>query len=438
MGVTSPPERSDEDSRVGRGAAPKGVPMAEDFIYVRERRLPYPTFDADNHMYENRDALTKFLPKDYEGAIKYVEINGRTKLAIRDMISDYIPNPTFNRVAVPGGYGRDVTRGGDGHMEDIQTGLQNQKPKVMPGIEAFFDPEPRLALMKDMGIDRTLLWPTLASVVEERVADDPDAACVIVHALNEWMHEHWTFNYSDAIFSTPIITLAKLDAAMDELEYINERGARIFLMRTAPVPTWKGRKSFALPEFDPFWARVQELDLVVGMHSGDSGYTRYTNEWEGTGDREFRAFASNASAGFLALASEKNNLIDSMASVIGHGLATRFPTLKFMPVEFPSTWVRPFVAKLQRTYESQAVLFDEDPFEVFKRNVWIHAFHEPDPKGLIDIGIPADRLMFGSDFPHPEGMEDPLAYSEVVEDLPTEQQALIMGGSLARIMKVDA
>ena len=38
----------------------------------------------------------------------------------------------------------------------------------MPGIDAFFDPEPRFALMKDMGIDRTLLWPTLASVLEER------------------------------------------------------------------------------------------------------------------------------------------------------------------------------------------------------------------------------------------------------------------------------
>ena len=57
------------------------------------------------------------------------------------------------------------------------------------------------------------------------------------------------------------------------------------------------------------------------------------------------------------------------------------------------------------------MLFDEDPVEIFNRNVWVHAFHEPEPKGLIDLGIPADHIMFGSDFPHPEGMEDPLAYS---------------------------
>jgi predicted TIM-barrel fold metal-dependent hydrolase len=411
--------------------------MAEEpaFIYVRERRLPYETFDADNHMYETRDALTKFIPKEYEGVIKYVDINGRTKVAIKDRISDYIPNPTFQRVAVPGGYGQDVTqrRKPDRAMPSL-TG--DRKARVMPGLDAFFDPEPRLELMKDMGIDRTLLWPTLGSVVEERLADDPDAACVVVHALNEWMHEHWGYVYSDSLYSAPIISLAVLSKAMEELDYVVERGARIFLLRVAPVPTWKGRRSFALPEFDPFWERVQELDIVVGMHSGDSGYTRYTNEWEGLGDREFRAFSRNGSPAFLTLASDKNVLIDALASIIGHGLATRFPRLKFMPVEYQSSWIRPFVTKLRETYAKSPVLFDEDPFEVFRRNVWIHTFHEPDPKGLIDLGLPADHLMFGSDFPHPEGMADPLAYSEIVEDLPDEDQAFIMGGSIEKALRV--
>ena len=185
---------------------------------------------------------------------------------------------------------------------------------------------------------------------------------------------------------------------------------------------------------------MQELDLVVGMHSGDSGYTRYTNEWEGLGDNEMSIAknARRANPAFLTLSSEKDNLVDAMASIIGHGLATRFPRLRFMPIEFSSNWIRPFYRKLQRAYDETPVLFDEDPVEVFNRNVWVHAFHEADPKGLIDAGIPADHIMFGSDFPHPEGMEDPLAYSEVVKDLPFEQQALVMGGSLAKAMKVGA
>jgi hypothetical protein len=115
---------------------------------------------------------------------------------------------------------------------------------------------------------------------------------------------------------------------------------------------------------------------------------------------------------------------------------TRFPRLRFLPVEFSSRWIRPFYAKLQAAYERSAVLFDEDPVAAFNRQVWVHAFHEPDPKGLIDLGIPADHIMFGSDFPHPEGMADPLSYSDVVADLPLDQQALIMGGSLEQAMKV--
>src|SRR5687768_10580088 len=150
--------------------------MSDAFIYMKGRKLPYLTFDADNHLYENRDALTKFLPPDHEGVIKYIDINGRTKLAIKDKITDYIPNPTFNKVAPPGG-------------EDPQ------KRRAIPSPDAFFDPEPRLTLMKDMGIDKALMWPTLASAIEERLADDPDAVVVVIRSLNRWIHEHWTFNY---------------------------------------------------------------------------------------------------------------------------------------------------------------------------------------------------------------------------------------------------
>ena len=409
-----------------------------EYIQITHRELPYTTFDADNHMYENGDALTKFLPREYEGVIQYVEIKGRTKLAIRSRISDFIPNPTFVKVAVPGGSGHDITKGGGG-FGTAGGGIHRQKLVVMPGIDAFFDPEPRLELMKEMGIERTLLWPTLASAIEERVADDPDVAVTVIHALNEWMHEHWGYVYSDAIYATPIISLADgVDGALKELEFIHERGAKVFLIRVAPVPTWKGRKSFALPEFDPFWERVQDLDIIVGMHSGDPGYHRYLNEWEGLGDQEMSISrnARHVTPAFMALSSEKDNLVDALASIIGHGLATRFPRLKFMPVEFSSRWIRPFYNKLQRVYDASSVLFDENPVEVFNRSVWVHMFHEPDPKALIDMGIPVDHLMFGSDFPHPEGMADPLAYSEVVKDLPDDQQALIMGGSLEKALRV--
>ena len=175
--------------------------------------------------------------------------------------------------------------------------------------------------------------------------------------------------------------------------------------------------------------------MVVGMHSGDAGYVRYTNDWEGT---EYEAnFGVTGTPAFQMLMSERSNLVDAVASIIGHGLALRFPELQFFPVEFPATWIRPFVERLQRAYERSPILFDEDPVDTFMRSMYLHVFHEPDPKGLLDLGIPVDHVMFGSDFPHPEGMADPLAYSEVVADLPLDDQAMIMGNSLAKLMRVD-
>src|ERR1700693_3752424 len=67
-------------------------------------KLDFPVFDADNHLYETEDAFTRHLPKQYDGLFKYVQVNGRTKIAVDNVISDYIPNPTFEVVARPGAF----------------------------------------------------------------------------------------------------------------------------------------------------------------------------------------------------------------------------------------------------------------------------------------------------------------------------------------------
>ena len=186
------------------------------------RQLDFEVFDADNHLYETTEALTKFLPPGRAGLIEYVEVRGRTKIAIKGQISDYIPNPTFDRVAVPGAqeeYFRSGNPDGKSMREIIGRGMD-----VLP---AFRDPAPRLELMDEQGLDRALMWPTLASLVEERLRNDPEAIHDVVHALNQWMHEHWTFNYADRIFPVPVITLPILGRAIAELEWVLERGAKI-------------------------------------------------------------------------------------------------------------------------------------------------------------------------------------------------------------------
>ncbi len=70
--------------------------------------------------------------------------------------------------------------------------------------------------------------------------------------------------------------------------------------------------------------------------------------------------------------------------------------------------MRGLLHDLEGAYEFEPQLFPEHPVDVFKRNIFVHPFHEEDPKGLVDL-LGADNVLFGSDYPHPEGMSDPLA-----------------------------
>ena len=73
---------------------------------------------------------------------------------------------------------------------------------------------------------------------------------------------------------------------------------------------------------------------------------------------------------------------------------------------------------------------------MLKRNVWVHPFHEEDPHGLIKL-VGADRVVFGSDFPHPEGLAQPTSYVDELKGLPEEDIAKIMGANLAEIIRPD-
>ena len=388
--------------------------------------LDIPVFDADNHLYETRDSLTKHLPDRYKGAIDYVEVRGRTKIVVRGTISNYIPNPTFDVVARPGAQ-EDYFRHGNPEGKSRREIFG----EPMRAIPAFREPAPRIELMDEQGIDRALMFPTLASLIEERMRDDPDMCHAVIHSLNEWIHETWTFDYEGRIFATPVITLPIVERAIEELEWVVERGARAVLIRPAPAWGFKGPRSFALPEFDPFWKRVVELDVLVGMHSSDSGYERYTNEWMGS-DSEMLPFQPQA----YRMLGQWRPVEDAVGSFIVHGALSRFPQLKVAVIENGSSWVAPLLSNLADVYKKMPQDFAEDPVEVFKRNIHVSPFWEEDLVALGEL-IGVDRVLFGSDYPHPEGLADPASYVDELAGAPEEAVRKIMGANLARLMGVE-
>src|SRR5262249_60354631 len=105
---------------------------------------------------------------------------------------------------------------------------------------------------------------------------------------------------------------------------------------------------FGLPEFDPFRQKVVEADVAVGMHSSDDGQTNYINVWEGRRG-EYEAWKAKESAFENAFRYQHRGIHDAMLSAVCHGLFTRFPTLRILPVENGSMWVGPLLELLERT-----------------------------------------------------------------------------------------
>jgi predicted TIM-barrel fold metal-dependent hydrolase len=296
---------------------------------------------------------------------------------------------------------------------------------------AFRTAEERIKLMDEQGLDRTLMFPTLASVLEQRMKDDPEFLHIAIHALNEWMYEEWQFNYEDRIFSTPDITLPIVEKAIEELEWVVERGARVVLIRPAPVPGFRGTRSFALPEFDPFWKRVTELDILVALHSSDSGYDEINNWWEG-GNQEMLPFQP---AAFRMLSSWRP-IEDSVASLVAHGALTRHPDLKIAVVENGASWVEPLQKAMKDTYKKMPQDFPEEPIAAMRRCIHISPFWEEDYGHLSEL-LGEDNVLFGSDFPHPEGLANPASFVDDLSHHSEERIRKFMGGNLARLMNVE-
>ncbi|MYA13830.1 MAG: amidohydrolase [Acidimicrobiaceae bacterium] len=390
------------------------------------RDLGFEVFDSDNHMYETEDAFTRYLPPDYRGAIRYVQVEGRTKIAIKGQISEYIPNPTFEVVAPPGAQEEYYRHGNpDGKSLREIFGKPIRCPEWARNAEA------RLPHLDELGIQGSLMFPTLASLLEERMRDDPDLTHTVVHSLNQWIYDEWTFNYHDRIFATPIITLPIVEKAIEELEWCLERGARCILIRPAPAWGLRGPRSPGLPEFDPFWARVQEAGVLVGMHSSDSGYADLVSIWEGK--TEFLPFKPNP---LRLLVMQNRAISDMMTAMICHGAFTRFPGLRIATIENGGTWVKPLLEKLEGVYKKLPQDFPEHPLDAFRRNVFVNPFWEDGLEGLIDVMSP-DRILFGSDYPHPEGLGDPVSfYDDLPSSLSSDDAAKIMGGNLKELLAV--
>ncbi|MDG2003534.1 MAG: amidohydrolase family protein [Novosphingobium sp.] len=389
------------------------------------QKLPFPVYDADHHMYEPEEAFMRYLPDRYKRDFYFVEKDGRKKLVIGGVLSEFIPNPTFAVVAPPGGWELWFRASNTEGLSKRE--LQG---KAVRPPEAWRSGEARIELLDEQGLQGALIFPTLASVIEERIGHRCDVSAALFHALNQWIVDEWGFARDGRIFATPFISLTDVDAAVKELEFVLENGARCVNIRPAPVPDIRGSRSFGFKDYDPFWARVAEAGIFVTMHGSDSGYDRITQWWAGNSN-EYTPFERDTFGAVIDLIGR--SIGDSLTALICHGVFERHPTLKIASIENGGVWVKPLLARFDRAFGQMPKAFKTHPRDQFQKHVWVAPFYEDDVN-VLKHDVPVERMLFGSDYPHPEGVANPLQYLEEFSDYKSDEVEKVFSVNLKGLL----
>lgn len=384
----------------------------------------YRYIDADNHFYEAPDAFYRHGTPRVKRFVQWVEQGKKKFLLFGGTYAPGNPNPTFNPVARPGAFHetlRSLEKG------EVPTG--SRYGELAPLDRAFMYRDERLAYMDEQNLESTFIYPTLGYSCEHLFADDWDLLYEFFHGFNAWVDEDWGFDYQERIYSPPMIPMADVHRSLDELEWAIEAGARLVTVTPGP---WYGR-SPADSYFDPFWRRVHEEKLAVIFHAYGGVPHAYRDFFQRQWMRPPVTNLAQSQMLMSAILPYHRPVMDSMMAMILGGLFNRFPNVKVCSIEVGAAWVDYCLHELDHAgtnlVERRLTTFDGElvgrPSEVFKRHCYVAPFPEEDVVALA-ARIGPDRVLFGSDWPHPEGVAQPGDFRKFITELSEEEQQMIM------------
>jgi len=381
--------------------------------------LDYRPFDADNHYYEAEDAFTRHVPEALQRrGVQWVQMGKHRHHLVAGKLAHAVKNPTWNPIAKPGAIA-DYLRGNPAGKNPKEL-LGEREP--LP--REYIDHDARVAKLEAQGLEGIWLFPTLGVLYEELLKHDTEALMAVFRGFNRWLDEDWGLHYKDRIFASPYISLANVDFACEELEWALAQGARTVCMRPAAVCTARdGTRSPADPLFDPFWARANEAGITVVIHAGDSGYTTHGYTRDG--------FSAGGISGPMLPSVKQFNIeraaYDFLITLSYERLFERFPNLRIASVENGAEFLPDLFRKLRQTRDRLATAgyFKEDPALLFVEHVWINPFWEDDVYEVEALMGP-ERVIFGSDWPHIEGMPKPLDYLPELDRFDADKKRRIL------------
>ena len=325
--------------------------------------------------------------------------------------------------------------------EDGSTHLDAFYAPMDYGITA--DPTARVEALEKDGIVASLIYSVANSLCEPPFLGGADLDDFFGTTARTYSREHqlaglraynrWLADFCGAHPERLKGTFHEMDYAdLDQAIGLIEEHAEQLRGGIMLPPLVVGRPGLHEPHWDRLWSVCEHYDLPVNTHAGFMVDPRIF----GTGDASFNTRLVVATMDTL------NNL--PLALFMLGGVFDRHPSLKLVLSEQYADWIPPL---LQRMQERVAEGFGLDEFRNLRhdlqtywdRNCSVCATFMTRREARMRHEIGLETIMWGSDFPHPEGTYPHtreslrLAFSEV----PAEELALILGGNAARIYGFD-
>lgn len=299
------------------------------------------------------------------------------------------------------GEGREVIFEGQplfGHISQRAREIVGRQAAArLPELLAASDPAGQLHAMDRQGFAAAYLYPTYALYLAYIDGADPLLSHAMAAAYNRWL--------SDYCRTSPgrlrgVGLIARHDPAgmLAELENVVRYGFRAVILRPNPI----AGRTVGDPAYEPFWAACEERGLAVAFHEGTQGRLPTVGA-----DRFATRFAQHAT-------SHPMEQMLAFLALLEAGVLERHPGLRFAFLEAGAGWLPAWLWRLDHLSwphmrDEVAGRVDRPPSEYFRRQCWV-SFEPTEP--CLDAVIEAvglDRLVYGSDYPHPDHAIGPVA-----------------------------
>src|SRR5262252_7458683 len=274
------------------------------------------------------------------------------------------------------------------------------------GIRRITDPDLRLQDQDRDGVQAEVLYGVLGTTGR---MNDPEAAVEVLRIYNEWLADFCS-RHPERYAGLASIPNHPLEAAISEVERVVKRGA----LRGLDIANSSDLKPLWDPYWNPLWDAIDSCGLPLHFHTV-GGYTpEHIRTVIAIGSDPTRANTPGAPKADLPVARSafasnitqfQMNMSNILTSMIFAGIFERYPRMKLVLGESGIGWIPYVLWRMDAEWEDQFkdLSLTMPPSEYWRRQCW--ATYQTDPIGvklLDELG--ANKVMWGSDFPHPDGV----------------------------------